>query len=136
MTNGTHEQIGTVLKQQRLSVPLTLKELSTAAKVSASHLGRIERGQRFPSARILRRIAKPLGFEENEIFTLAGYLSPQPPSVAENEQSCSGRHLDPLVARLLSQEPVEVQRHVISLLSILKSLSRTIVNTNSGNKKT
>lgn len=136
MTNGTHEQIGTVLKQQRLSVPLTLKELSTAAKVSASHLGRIERGQRFPSARILRRIAKPLGFEENEIFTLAGYLSPQPPSVVENGQPYGGRHLDPLVARLLSQEPVEVQRHVISILNILKSLSRTIMNTNSGNKKT
>jgi len=136
VTNGTHEQIGSALKQQRLSVPLTLKELSTAAKVSASHLGRIERGQRFPSARILRRIAKPLGFEENEIFTLAGYLSPQPPSLVENEQSYSGRHLDPLVARLLSQEPVEVQRHVISILNILKSLFRTTANTNSGNKKT
>ena len=135
MTNGTHEQIGTVLKQQRLSVPLTLKELATASKVSASHLGRIERGQRFPSARILRRIAKPLGMDENEIFTLAGYLSPQPPSVAENGSAYSGRHLDPLVARLLSQESVEVQRAVISILNILKSLSRTMVNGSSGNRK-
>lgn len=135
MTNGTHEQIGIVLKQQRLSIPLSLKELATAAKVSASHLGRIERGQRFPSGRILRRIAKPLGFEENEIFTLAGYLSPQPLSIAENGPPYGGRHLDPLVARLLSQEPVEVQRHVISILNILKSMALNMANSESGNKK-
>jgi len=45
-------------------VPLTLRELASASDISASHLGRIEQGNRFPSARILRRIAKPLGFEE------------------------------------------------------------------------
>jgi len=135
VTNGILDQIGSVLKQQRLSVPLTLTELATKAKVSPSHLGRIERGQRFPSARILRRIAKPLGFEENEIFTLAGYLTPQLPSLAEDGAPYAGRRLDPVVARLLSQEPVEVQRHVISLLNIMKSLSRSQENTNSGNKK-
>lgn len=135
MTNGTLDNIGSVLKQQRLSIPLTLKELATAAKVSASHLGRIERGQRFPSGRILRRIAKPLGFEENEIFTLAGYLSPQTPSIAENGQPYAGRRLDPLVARLLSQETVEVQRHVVSILNILKSLSRSLPGEDSGNRK-
>ena len=112
-----------------------MTELATKAKVSPSHLGRIERGQRFPSARILRRIAKPLGFEENEIFTLAGYLTPQPPSIAEDGAPYAGRRLDPVVARLLSQEPVEVQRHVISLLNIMKSLSRSQENTNAGNKK-
>jgi len=46
------------------------------AGVSASHLGRIERGERFPSGSVLRRIAGPLGFEEDELFTLAGYLCP------------------------------------------------------------
>ncbi|MDP2918782.1 MAG: helix-turn-helix transcriptional regulator [Dehalococcoidia bacterium] len=127
MTNN-YPQIGVLLKQQRVSVPLTLQELARKAKVSASHLGRVERGQRFPSAKILRRLAGPLGLEENEIFTLAGYLSPQAPSIAEDPGAYHGRYLDPLVSKLLSQEPVEVQRQVISILNILKSLARTTVN--------
>jgi transcriptional regulator with XRE-family HTH domain len=117
--------IGDIVKQQRTSIPMTLQQLAKRANVSASHLGRIERGERFPSARILRRIAAPLGFEENELFMLAGYLSSLP-SIAENGLPYSSRQLDPLVARLLSREPIEVQRQVISILAILKSLSRNI----------
>ena len=75
MDNDATNHVGGILKQQRISLPLTLQELASKAKVSASHLGRIERGERFPSAHILRKIAAPLGFEENELFTLAGYLS-------------------------------------------------------------
>ena len=92
--------------------------------VSSSHLGRIERGERFPSARILRKIAKPLGFEEDELFALAGYLSPQPPSIAGETPDYSGRRLDPYVASVLAREPVDVQRAVIGILTILKSIAR------------
>lgn len=129
--NGMNH-IGSVIKQQRTSIPMTLQELARKAGVSASHLGRIERGDRFPSARILRKIAAPLGFQENEIFTLAGYLSRQ--AIAENQQVYIGKQLDPVVARLLSQEPLEVQRYVISILNILKSMARNISNNSQGNK--
>jgi transcriptional regulator with XRE-family HTH domain len=97
------------------------------AGVSASHLGRIERGERFPSGSVLRRIAGPLGFEEDELFTLAGYLSPQQhPSLAESRAQYGGRgDLDPYVARVLAQEPVDVQRAVIGILSILNSIAKT-----------
>jgi transcriptional regulator with XRE-family HTH domain len=115
-----------ILKQQRISLPLTLRELSAMSGVSASHLGRIERGERFPSGSILRRIAKPLGFEEDELFTLAGYLSSPAPSVAEGYQRYGGGELDPYVTRVLSQEPVAVQRAVLGSLSILKSISKGI----------
>jgi transcriptional regulator with XRE-family HTH domain len=116
--------LGRVLKQQRLSLPLTLRELSAMSGVSASHLGRIERGERFPSGSILRRIAQPLGFEEDELFTLAGYLSAPAPSVAEGYRQYGGGELDPYVTRVLSQEPIEMQRAVIGILSILKSISK------------
>jgi transcriptional regulator with XRE-family HTH domain len=109
-----------------MSVPLTLQELAAISSVSASHLGRIERGERFPSAYILRKIAKPLGFEEDEIFTLAGYLSTQSPSVGESRSPYIGEGLDPYVARMLAQESPEVQRSVIGILSILKSIARGI----------
>jgi transcriptional regulator with XRE-family HTH domain len=118
--------LGRILKKQRLSLPLTLHELSAKSGVSASHLGRIERGERFPSGSILRRIAKPLGFGEDELFTLAGYLSSPAPSVAEGYQRYKGGELDPYVAKVLSQEPVETQRALIGILTILKSIAKGI----------
>ena len=66
--------IGRVIKQHRVMSGLTLQQLSEKSGVSPSHLGRIERGERFPSARILKKIAQPLGFAEGELFTLADYL--------------------------------------------------------------
>ena len=121
----TDNNLGRILKQQRITIPLTLQELAVTSGVSSSHLGRIERGERFPSGHILRKIAKPLGFDEDELFTLAGFLSPQTPSVAEERSSgYSGRRLDPYVAKMLSEEPIEVQRAVIGILTVLKSVAR------------
>ena len=126
MVRGNNN-LGRILKQQRISVPLTLQELATTSGVSSSHLGRIERGERFPSAHILRKIAKPLGFDEDELFTLAGFLSPQTPGVAEDRSSTySSRHLDPYVAKILAEEPVEVQRAVLGILTMLKSVAKGI----------
>jgi transcriptional regulator with XRE-family HTH domain len=116
--------LGGILKQQRISLSLTLQELAGKSGVSASHLGRIERGERFPSAHILQKIAKPLAFEEDELFTLAGYLSPQSPMVAEKTPPYGSERLDPYVARVLAQEPIELQRAVIGILSILKSIAK------------
>ncbi len=116
--------LGTILKQQRISLSLTLQELAGKSGVSASHLGRIERGERFPSAHILQKIAKPLGFEEDELFTLAGYLSPQSPVIAEKTAPYGSDRLDPYVARVLAQEPLEIQRAVIGILTILKGIAK------------
>ncbi|GAI16752.1 unnamed protein product [marine sediment metagenome] len=114
-------EIGKTLKQRRLMLELTLRELAAKSGVSASHLGRIERGERFPSGHILRKIAKPLGLDESLLLTTAGYLSPD----SENsEEHRIYRRLDPYVAKVLSEEPVEVQRTVIGILSILKSVAR------------
>jgi len=124
MDSDYKNHLGKIIKQQRISVPLTLQELATNSSVSASHLGRIERGERFPSAHILQRIARPLGFEEDELFTLAGYLSPQSPMVAERGPTYGGERLDPYVARVLAQEPLEVQRAVIGILTMLKSIAK------------
>ncbi len=124
MDNNYENHLGGILKQQRISLPLTLQELATKASVSASHLGRIERGERFPSAHILRKISGPLGFEENELFTLAGYLSTQSPMIAEKTPNYTGGQLDPYVARVLGQETVEIQRAVIGILTMLRSIAK------------
>jgi len=93
MTENKRDDLGKMLKQRRLMIPLTLQKLASAAGVSASHLGRIERGERFPSAWILRKIVKPLGLGEDELFASAGFLSPKPSG--EAEKAGWGR-LDPL----------------------------------------
>jgi len=126
INNRDSKNLGRILKQQRLMIPLTLAELAAKSGISSSHLGRIERGERFPSASILRQIAKPLGFEESELFSLAGYLSSLTTAVEEGKANYSGGKLDPYVSKMLSQEPVEVQRTVIGILSILKSIAKAI----------
>ena len=123
MTADNNNKLGKMLKQRRLMIPLTLKEVSAASGVSMSHLGRIERGERFPSARILRRLAKPLGFEESELFTLADYLSSESPAEVEAKPKYIGGKLDPYVASVLAQEPLDVQRAVVGILDLLKSVS-------------
>jgi transcriptional regulator with XRE-family HTH domain len=125
MSNNISD-LGKILKQQRINTPLTLQELAAESGVSSSHLGRIERGERFPSARILRKIAKPLGFSEDELFTLAGFLSPQTSAVEESVSRYNSRQLDPYVARILAEETPETQRAVIGILSLLKSVARGI----------
>jgi transcriptional regulator with XRE-family HTH domain len=106
-------------------ISVTLQELACASGVSASHLGRIERGERFPSAQVVRRLAKPLGLEESELFLQAGYLSPHPPG-NESEEGQKARHLDPYVASVLAKEPEEVQRVVVAILTVMKSLAREV----------
>jgi len=115
--------LGEIIRQARLMQRLTLTQLNAASGVSSSHLGRIERGERHPSGFLLRKIAKPLGFEETELLTLAGYLTPISPGVAESHPRYG--ELDPYVARILTQEPIDVQRAVIGILTILKSIAQT-----------
>jgi len=112
------EELRKTIRQRRIALGLTLKELAAMSGISASYLGRLERGDRFPSARVLRKIAKPLNFSESEVFTLAGYLSQPPTSEAHLGK------LDSYVAAVLSQEPAEIQRNVITILSVLKSLAK------------
>jgi len=116
--------LGAIIKQRRISLSLTLRALAARSGVSTSYLGRTEKGERFPSAHVLQKIAKPLGFEEDELFTLAGYLSPQSTMIARKDSTYGSKRLDPYVASVLASQPVEVQRTVIGLLTILKSVAK------------
>jgi transcriptional regulator with XRE-family HTH domain len=118
--------IGKLIKQRRVTIPLTLNELSDVSGVSPSYIGRIERGERFPSAHVLRRIAKPLGFQEEELFMLAGFLS----NNSGDKENPSGNDsnvwkIDPLVANALAHEPLEIQRALLGILSLLKSIAQS-----------
>jgi len=117
------KNLGKIVKKQRLAVALTLQDVTDQTGVSPSHLARIEKGERYPSATIVRKIAGPLGFEEKELLTLAGYLSPEPGMMGEKEPVYIRKGLDPHIAQVLSQEPVEVQRAIIDIFEIIKKLA-------------
>jgi len=119
MSKNNRNDLAQILRQRRAMKGLSIIELSKMSGVSSSHISRIEAGERFPSARILGKIARPLGFDEVELLTLAGYLSSQPSPRSE----VFSPRLDPLVVRVLSREPPEVQRSVIKVLRILKNIS-------------
>jgi transcriptional regulator with XRE-family HTH domain len=68
------QNLGIIVRRQRNRLGLSLADLAAKSGVSVSHLGRIENAQRYPSTKVLRKIAKPLGLDENELFNLARYL--------------------------------------------------------------
>ena len=119
MVTENRPDLGKILKQRRRIAKLTQYQLSNISGVSRSHLSRIEKGERYPSAHVLHKIAKPLGSGESELFTFAGYLSPQSPDTVRVSRS---RQLDPYVASVLSQEPPDVQHAVIGILATLKKI--------------
>ena len=112
--------LGKMLRRQRVMTELTLLELAARSGVSQSHLARIGRGERFPSGHVLRKIAKPLELDESQLLIVAGYLSPQ----SSSGEYSLGR-LDPYVAKVLSEEPVHIQRAMISLLTIVKAIAKS-----------
>jgi len=64
-------------------------------------------------------------------MTMAGYLSPESSSETSEELGLY-RKLDPYVAKVLSEEPIEIQRTVIGILSILKGLEASKKTTEKG----
>jgi len=118
-------ELGRILKNRRLMIPITARQLALSTGVSAAHIGRIENGERFPSARVLRKLAGPLGFDERELLTLAGLRAAD--TTEETGDKSQGRgdsRIDPYVARMLVQEPSEVQRKVIGILGLLKRMAK------------
>lgn len=67
-------RLGKILKERRKAKRLTLKQLEEMSGVHTSHLGHIEIGERFPSGWVLKKLAKPLGFGQIELFKLAGFI--------------------------------------------------------------
>ena len=70
-----NNNLGIILKARRREKGLTLTQLSSLSRLHTSHIARIERGERFPTGRTLRRLAEPLGFSELELCKLAGFIS-------------------------------------------------------------
>lgn len=126
MLSYYRKDLATILKRRRLLIPMTLRELSARSGVSASYLDSIERGERFPSVRVLRKVSGPLGYEENDLFMLTGFLSHGSPIKVNSHESHSlPKGLDPYIGAVLAQEPLKVQRAVLGMLHLLRCLTKS-----------
>ena len=99
---GKKLNISQIIKGQRKSIALSLKQLSKLSGVSVSHLGRIEQGLRQPSIRTLQKIAKPLGFDLYELLVIAGHLLPDPSTFSEEQREKLRAELNTLLQRVES----------------------------------
>jgi len=53
-------------------------------------------------------------------------LSPQPSTAAETMAENNIKQLDPIAANMLRQEPIEIQRSVVAILTILKGIANRV----------
>jgi len=63
------QAIGETIRSIRLRQRRTLREVSTAARVSLGYLSEIERGQKEASSELLAAICAALGVQLSEVFT-------------------------------------------------------------------
>jgi len=64
------EILGRVIRQERQSRRMTIKELGEKAGLSEIYVGEIERGQKYPSAKVLESIAGALELDVAELLEL------------------------------------------------------------------
>src|SRR5579883_1820845 len=64
------EIIGRVIRRERQDRHMTIKELGDKAGLSEIYVGEIERGQKYPSAKVLESIARALDLDLADFFDL------------------------------------------------------------------
>jgi transcriptional regulator with XRE-family HTH domain len=64
------EIMGRVIRRERQDRQLTIKELGEKAGLSEIYAGEIERGQKYPSSKVLERIAQALDLDIADLLEL------------------------------------------------------------------
>jgi transcriptional regulator with XRE-family HTH domain len=64
------EMLGRVIRRERQDRNMTIKELGDKAGLSEIYVGEIERGQKYPSAKVLESLAQALELDLAEFFEL------------------------------------------------------------------
>jgi transcriptional regulator with XRE-family HTH domain len=107
------EALGALLREQRVSAAMSLRELAARTNVSNAYLSELERGLHEPSLRVLRAIASALGTPLGPILARAGVLGDS------EESGIPGGVVDTEAAILRDPALSEPQR--IALLSVYRS---------------
>jgi transcriptional regulator with XRE-family HTH domain len=109
------DALGALIRAQRVTAGLTLRELSERTNVSNAYLSQIERGLHEPSISVLGAIAAALGVSLEALLARSGLLAPE----AESDGGRAALAADTEAAILGDPELSEPQR--VALLSIYRS---------------
>ena len=109
------DALGALIRAQRVTAGLSLRELAERTKVSNAYLSQIERGLHEPSISVLGAIAAALDVSLEALLARAGLLVPE----GEDERAAGALVRDTEAAILGDPELSEAQR--VALLSIYRS---------------
>jgi transcriptional regulator with XRE-family HTH domain len=118
----TKRTIGGVVKEARVAMEMTQRELARAIRVKPSHIAYIESGKRRPSLTLLRRISTTLGLNPRELLFLA---HPDARYLACGHQQPGGiKRIDDSWRRFSSNRALLVRHKVTTAeLRVLKRVS-------------
>jgi transcriptional regulator with XRE-family HTH domain len=108
--------LGALLRAQRVSAELSLRELAERTNVSNAYLSELERGLHEPSLRVLRAIASALGTPLGSMLASAGVLGDR-----DDDRPAGVRETEAAILR--DAELSEPQR--TALLSVYRSFVQT-----------
>lgn len=97
-----HSDIGSFIREQREAAALSLRKLADKAGISNPYLSQIERGLRKPSAEILKSLADGLQISAETLYTQAGLLDEDRPSVVKVAIEADPKLTDEQKLQLLS----------------------------------
>jgi len=88
MARFKERSFGQIIRDRRRQLDLTQEEVAKRIKTSTPYVGHLESSKRYPSDKILTRLAEVLGLDRRELFFLANpraqeLLSPQVESAPE-----------------------------------------------------
>jgi transcriptional regulator with XRE-family HTH domain len=109
------ETLGALIRAQRVTAGLTLRELSTRTKVSNAYLSQIERGLHEPSISVLAAIAAALGVSLEALLAHAGLFAGDP------ESGAGGAALVRDTEAAILGDPALSEPQRVALLSIYRS---------------
>lgn len=112
---------GTLIREARISLKLTQRDLASMVGVKASHIAYIESEQRNPSLALLRRLADTLGLNRRELLFM---IHPDARQLTE-EREQQGNSKKPDGWRQFSTNQAILRRYRItpSELKILKQVN-------------
>jgi transcriptional regulator with XRE-family HTH domain len=111
------EALGALLRAQRVSAAMSLRELAALTKVSNAYLSELERGLHEPSLRVLRAIAAALGTPLGPLLASAGVLG-------DGEQTDRRVVVGEAEAAIL-RDPALSEPQRLALLSVYRSFVQT-----------
>lgn len=136
----TNAKIGREIRRLRLARGKSLRELADGSGVTPPLISEIENGRKAPSDRLLFRISKFLGLDENYLFDLAGRTPYTTLKALRNRKSIADlvsmvdKHLDDdeidhlidIIFKIKKQRGLITDEEVNLLVEALKSMELTI----------